>query len=115
MGELGDRPLALAAGTAHWYQVSSQATVIRAASGVPAAAPIETRGSPRVRVRPATVRAASLALNRVTASSKLSAGGGDHACSSWDFSRITALVCSWETRDSVTPRTSPISRRVRFS
>ena len=32
-----------------------------------------------------------------------------------DFRRRTALVCSWETRDSVTPRTSPISRRVRFS
>ena len=31
------------------------------------------------------------------------------------FSRSTAFVCSWEMRDSVTPRTSPISRRVRFS
>ena len=30
-------------------------------------------------------------------------------------SRSTALVCSWEMRDSVTPSTSPISRRVRFS
>ena len=30
-------------------------------------------------------------------------------------SASTALVWSWETRDSVTPRTSPISRRVRFS
>ena len=30
-------------------------------------------------------------------------------------SRSTALVCSWLTRDSVTPSTSPISRRVRFS
>ena len=29
--------------------------------------------------------------------------------------RRTAFVCSWLTRDSVTPRTSPISRRVRFS
>ena len=29
--------------------------------------------------------------------------------------RRTALVCSWETRDSVTPSTSPISRSVRFS
>ena len=36
------------------------------------------------------------------------------ACSA-DFSRSTAFVCSWETRDSVTPRTSPISRSVRFS
>jgi len=59
--------------TDHWYQVRSQATVIRAASALPAAAPIETRGSPRVRVRPATVRAAALALNRVTARSKVSA------------------------------------------
>ena len=35
----------------------------------------------------------------------------------WRFERrpSTALVWSWETRDSVTPRTSPISRRVRFS
>ena len=32
-----------------------------------------------------------------------------------DLSRRTALVWSWEMRDSVTPRTSPISRRVRFS
>jgi len=32
-----------------------------------------------------------------------------------DFSRSTAFVCSCETRDSVTPSTSPISRRVRFS
>ena len=32
-----------------------------------------------------------------------------------DFNRSTAFVCSWEMRDSVTPRTSPISRRVRFS
>ena len=32
-----------------------------------------------------------------------------------DFSRSTALVCSCDTRDSVTPSTSPISRRVRFS
>ena len=32
-----------------------------------------------------------------------------------DFRRRTAFVCSWEMRDSVTPRTSPISRRVRFS
>ncbi len=30
-------------------------------------------------------------------------------------SRRTALVCSWQTRDSVTPSTSPISRSVRFS
>ncbi len=30
-------------------------------------------------------------------------------------SASTALVWSWETRDSVTPSTSPISRRVRFS
>ncbi len=30
-------------------------------------------------------------------------------------SRSTAFVCSCDTRDSVTPRTSPISRRVRFS
>ena len=30
-------------------------------------------------------------------------------------SRSTAFVCSWLTRDSVTPRTSPISRSVRFS
>jgi hypothetical protein len=29
--------------------------------------------------------------------------------------RRTALVCSWLTRDSVTPSTSPISRNVRFS
>ena len=34
---------------------------------------------------------------------------------SFERSRSTALVCSWDTRDSVTPRTSPISRRVRFS
>ena len=34
---------------------------------------------------------------------------------SLDFRRRTAFVCSWEMRDSVTPRTSPISRRVRFS
>ena len=32
-----------------------------------------------------------------------------------DFNLSTALVCSWETRDSVTPSTSPISRKVRFS
>ena len=32
-----------------------------------------------------------------------------------DFNRSTAFVCSWEMRDSVTPRTSPISRSVRFS
>ena len=32
-----------------------------------------------------------------------------------DLSRSTAFVCSCEMRDSVTPRTSPISRRVRFS
>ena len=32
-----------------------------------------------------------------------------------DFSRSTAFVCSCDTRDSVTPSTSPISRRVRFS
>ena len=31
------------------------------------------------------------------------------------LSRSTAFVCSCETRDSVTPSTSPISRRVRFS
>jgi hypothetical protein len=30
-------------------------------------------------------------------------------------SRSTAFVCICETRDSVTPSTSPISRRVRFS
>ena len=30
-------------------------------------------------------------------------------------SRSTAFVCSCDTRDSVTPSTSPISRRVRFS
>jgi murein DD-endopeptidase MepM/ murein hydrolase activator NlpD len=30
-------------------------------------------------------------------------------------SRRTALVCSWHTRDSVTPSTRPISARVRFS
>lgn len=30
-------------------------------------------------------------------------------------SRSTALVCSWHTRDSVTPSTRPISARVRFS
>jgi hypothetical protein len=30
-------------------------------------------------------------------------------------SRSTAFVCNWEMRDSVTPRTSPISRSVRFS
>ena len=42
-------------------------------------------------------------------------GGPNQSCCSCDFSRITALVCSCETRDSVTPRTSPISRRVRFS
>ncbi len=30
-------------------------------------------------------------------------------------SRNTALVCSWHTRDSVTPSTRPISARVRFS
>jgi murein DD-endopeptidase MepM/ murein hydrolase activator NlpD len=30
-------------------------------------------------------------------------------------SRSTALVCSWQTRDSVTPSTRPISARVRFS
>ncbi len=29
--------------------------------------------------------------------------------------RRTARVCSWQTRDSVTPRTRPISARVRFS
>ncbi len=29
--------------------------------------------------------------------------------------RRTAFEWSWETRDSVTPSTSPISRRVRFS
>ncbi|PPK63983.1 hypothetical protein CLV40_123103 [Actinokineospora auranticolor] len=29
--------------------------------------------------------------------------------------RKTARVCSWHTRDSVTPRTRPISARVRFS
>jgi murein DD-endopeptidase MepM/ murein hydrolase activator NlpD len=29
--------------------------------------------------------------------------------------RSTALVCSWQTRDSVTPSTRPISARVRFS
>lgn len=29
--------------------------------------------------------------------------------------RRTAFVCSWDTRDSVTPSTSPISRNVRFS
>ena len=32
-----------------------------------------------------------------------------------DLSRSTALVCSCDTRDSVTPSTSPISRSVRFS
>ena len=40
------------------------------ALGEPAAAPIETRGSPRVLVRPATVRAASLPLKRSTARSR---------------------------------------------
>ena len=53
--------------TPHWYQESSQATVIRTSLDEPAAAPIETQGSPRVRVRPATVRAAWLALKRSTA------------------------------------------------
>ncbi len=43
------------------------------------------------------------------------AAGPHHPCCSEDLSRMTALVCSCETRDSVTPRTSPISRRVRFS
>jgi hypothetical protein len=32
-----------------------------------------------------------------------------------DFSRKTAFVWSCDTRDSVTPSTSPISRSVRFS
>lgn len=31
------------------------------------------------------------------------------------LSRSTALVCSWQTRDSVTPSTRPISASVRFS
>ena len=56
--------------TPHWYQESSQATVIRTSLGEPAAAPIETRGAPRVRINPATVRAAPLALKRSTASSR---------------------------------------------
>ena len=38
--------------------------MIRTSLGEPAAAPTETHGCPRVRIRPATVRAASLALKR---------------------------------------------------
>ena len=41
--------------------------------------------------------------------------GGDYQSVSRERRRSTALVCSCDTRDSVTPRTSPISRRVRFS
>lgn len=39
------------------------------------------------------------------------------AMTSWSLerSRRTARVCNWQTRDSVTPSTRPISARVRFS
>ncbi|TQM83393.1 peptidase M23-like protein [Saccharothrix saharensis] len=43
-------------------------------------------------------------------------GGQDSSCSfNLVRSRSTARVCSWHTRDSVTPRTLPISASVRFS
>ncbi len=50
--------------------------------------------APRVRLLPAQTSAVSRSLAR---------------------RRRTARVCSWQTRDSVTPRTRPISARVRFS
>ena len=56
--------------TPHWYQESSQATVIRTSLGAPAEAPTETQGAPSVRTSPATVRPASLALKRFAARSK---------------------------------------------
>src|SRR6476620_7823 len=66
--------------TPHWYQESSQATVTRTTPDLPAEAPTEARGTPRVRVSPATVRPASLELKRATARSKgvgpNSSGGG---------------------------------------
>src|SRR5680860_134812 len=61
--------ISLPRSTPHWYQPSSQATVIRTSPAEPAAEPIDTRGSPRVRIRPATVRTASLALKRAAARS----------------------------------------------
>ena len=69
----------------------------------------------------ATLRIRSAALcgtyRKVPAAAQNSTGisTGQAAVCRPDFKRITALVCSCETRDSVTPRTSPISRRVRFS
>src|SRR4051812_26401049 len=66
--------------------------------------------------RPAAERAGGLGAH---AGAKVATGRRNplraQPCCRCDFSRITAFVCSCETRDSVTPRTSPISRRVRFS
>src|SRR5215218_657614 len=67
--------------TPHWYQERSQAIVIRTSPGLPAEAPTEARGRPKVRVRPTTERPASLELKRAAACSKgvnplASPGGG---------------------------------------
>ena len=42
-------------------------------------------------------------------------GEADERAESRAFRRRIAFVWSWETRDSVTPSTSPISRRVSSS
>src|SRR5687767_6925982 len=67
--------------TPHWYQESSQATVIRTSLETPAAVPTETHGPPSVRARPAIITDSSLLLKRSIASSirdiRLSAGEGE--------------------------------------
>ena len=51
--------------------------MIRTSLGEPAAEPTETEGRPRVRIRPATVRAASLSLKRFAARSRRLAGDSE--------------------------------------
>src|ERR1700750_2742120 len=78
--------------------------------------PGEAGNAPPGQDRPAADRAGGGGAH---AAAKVPTGtrppGRTQPCCRCDFSRITALVCSCETRDSVTPRTSPISRRVSFS
>ena len=76
----------------------------------PHAASLHTRPD-SLRARPCVRRPAP---GQESAKDGQSAGTSTSVCRR-DFRRSTAFVWSCETRDSVTPSTSPISRRVRFS
>ena len=88
--------------------------------------PVELRPGQRLlaerrqRLLPARPCPQFLLLTVSAAAEHLACGGRYSASpmgSPWrrDFRRSTAFVCSCETRDSVTPSTSPISLSVRFS